>query len=356
MLITDSFENILCLDNGAKLRAYSKELWDQIFNSLPYRPLAYSNASIDYQFAYQCGHGGSWEDISLIIYWNKKPAALWPLSFSIKDGQPKLTSHGAPVLPPLFVDDCPSISRKHITKSCLDIADSISNLKKICSWESSESNVNAIGMSEWHIESMSRGAVCHLRHDLFLDLRPDLTEIKKKFRKSYKSLISSGERIWKVDVLDSFGNESAWKEFRDFHAKVSGRITRTDETWDLQYKELVHQKAFLISLRNNSGKMVGGGFFNFTQDECLYAVGAYDRTLFDKPLGHVVQYRAIEELKKRGVIWYKIGERCFIADHPIPTSKEISISDFKHGFASYVFPRFNLTHKLIGKGSNSYSQ
>lgn len=93
--------------------------------------------------------------------------------------------------------------------------------------------------------------------------------------------------------------------------------------------------------------MVGGGLFSFTSDEGLYVVGAYDRSLFDKPLGHVVQYRAIEELKKRDVKWYKIGTRPYSSNAPTPTDKEISIAKFKQGFASHVFPYYFLTHKVI---------
>ena len=78
-----------------------------------------------------------------------------------------------------------------------------------------------------------------------------------------------------------------------------------------------------------------------------HAVAAYDRTLFDKPLGHVVQYRAIEEMKKRNISWYKIGVRPYGSDNPKPTEKEISIGEFKAGFSSHCFPHYRLTHQLI---------
>lgn len=328
-------------------RSDRKDLWEETFSRLSYKSEAYSNASLDYQFAYQCGHGGDWQDMSLIICWDNKPAALWPLSFSFKDGQPMLTSQGRAVFPPIFVVDCPVISRKRIIKTCLDLANSISIASKINAWESSESFANSVGMSDWHIESMARDTVCNLRHELFLDLRPDIAEIKKTFRKSYKSLIVSGTKLWTVGVLDSHGNESVWQEFRDLHLKVSGRVTRSDETWALQHQDIERQCAFLVWLRNSAGMMVGGGLFNFTSDEGLYAVGAYDRTLFDKPLGHVVQYRAIEELKSRGVKWYKIGARPYSSNFPMPTDKEISIGEFKQGFASHFFPQYALTHKVI---------
>ena len=323
-----------------------RQLWDETLDKAAYRPVNYSNSSLDYQHAYQRGHGGSWQDISLIIFWDNKPAALWPLSFSTKDGQTMLTSHGFPVLPPLFVSDCPAISRKRITRTCLDLANAISAAANLDSWESGESFVDSMGMSDWHVESMMRNARCSLHHELFLDLRQSMAEIKRAFRKSYKSLVVAGSRMWTVGVLDS-KNESIWKEFRELHLKVSGRVTRSDETWALQLQDIESRNAFLVWLRNASGEMVGGGLFNFTGVEGVYAIGAYDRSLFDKPLGHVVQYRAIEELKRRNVPWYKLGARCFRGDTPAPTDKEVSISEFKQGFASHCFPHYRVTHKVL---------
>jgi FemAB family protein len=152
--------------------------------------------------------------------------------------------------------------------------------------------------------------------------------------------------MWTVGVLDS-ENEGIWREFRALHLKVSGRVTRSDETWTMQLQDIGRQRAFLVWLRNGSGEMVGAGLFNFTSGEGVYAIGAYDRSLFDKPLGHVVQYRAIDELKRRGVLWYKLGARFFRVENPAPTDKEISISEFKQGFSSHCFPHYRVTHKAF---------
>ena len=202
------------------------------------------------------------------------------------------------------------------------------------SWESSESFNQSLGMSDWHIESMRRDATCQISHELYLDLRQDMVEIKKNIRKSYKSLITSGERMWTVGVLEST-DEVIWGKFKQLHLQVSGRATRCDDTWAIQHQDIDRRCAFLVWLKNASGEMVGGGLFNYTSTEGVYAVGAYDRTLFDKPSGHVVQYRAIEELKQPGVMWYKIGARPYSTDNPKPTDKEITIGEFKQGFSSH---------------------
>lgn len=329
----------------AEFRAGRQALWDTTLEQMAYIPVVYTNASIDYQLAYQQGHGGEWWDISMIVYWDNKPSAIWPLSFSIKDGKGNLSSHGLPVIPPQVAPAFPVTSRKRIVKSCLGLAEAIAKAAELGVWSSAESYSESMGLSDWHTEAMARDAECIVRHDLFLDLRPDMAEIKRNIRSSYKSLITEGMRIWSVGVLESV-DESIWDEFHRLHLRVSERKTRSDETWALQLQDIGNHNAFLVYLRNSNGEMVGGGLFNFTRDEGVYAVGVYDRSLFDKPLGHVVQYRAIEELKNRGARWYKIGTRPFHSETPTPTDKEVSIGEFKQGFASHVFPQYQLMHKV----------
>ena len=83
-----------------------------------------------------------------------------------------------------------------------------------------------------------------------------------------------------------------------------------------------------------------------TRDESLYGVGAYDRSLFDKPLGHVVQFRAIQELQNRRIRWHKLGARSYPSEQPPPTSKELTIGDFKQGFATHLLLRYELKFEL----------
>ena len=338
---------------SVELRANARDTWAKTVLNCSYVSFVYTNSSIDYQLAYQRGHGGDWKDISLIINWENKPAAVWPLSLAYKDENMILNSHCLPVLPPLFVADCQAPSRKRITRGCLDLSHVIAKTVGIQSWKSAELffGQSEAGLSEWHYESMCRGAIAVLRHELFVNLSLEIAAIKARFRKSYKSLITSGSRAWQVGVMAET-NPELWNEFRELHLKVAGRVTRSAETWELQRQAIDDGNALLVFLRNDRKDMVGGGFFNITHDEGVYSVGAYDRSLFDKPLGHVVQYRAIEEMKRRGLRWYNVGLRPFSSELPAPTEKEISIGNFKEGFASHLFPQYCLTHKVGNDETN----
>jgi FemAB family protein len=310
---------------------------------LGYIPAEYSSASIEYQLAYQRGHGGRWWDLSLVLCHDERPCGVWPVSFSIQSGQAAITSHGLPVLPPLFTKELPGRSCKALTKDCLNLWDELCRVGEVTIRESAESFADQVqsGISEWHEQSMRRGAGVVLQHELYVNLSLGLEQIRAHFRKSYKPLISAGMKIWQVDVLTG-GDSELWTEFRELHLKVAGRVTRCAESWRLQQQAIVDGDAFLIYLLDEHQRMVGGGLFDITRDEGAYSVAAYDRSLFDKPLGHVVQYRAIEEMQKRGLRWYKIGRRPYESDTPGPTEKELSIGEFKDGFATHIFPRYVL--------------
>jgi FemAB family protein len=168
-----------------------------------------------------------------------------------------------------------------------------------------------------------------------------MAAIRNTFRKSFKSLINKGLTLFDNEVLDARQlSRSIWEEFKNLHLEVAGRKTRNEASWDKQYEMVLSGSAFLVTARDRaSGRMIGAGFFQYTRDEGQYAVAAYDRNLFDQPIGHALQQLAIERMRALGLKWYKIGERRFTHELPSATRKEIAISEFKHGFASHVFMR-----------------
>jgi FemAB family protein len=330
----------------ARLRSQASLLWRDVAGRLNYLPVDYSLAMIDYQLAYWSGSGCPAVDISLVLMHDNRPCGIWPLSAtSNPDGQLRIGSNGGPVMPPLFIYGLARKSIKSVTAGCLAFLERIGALFSQTDVQMVEAYVGGDGMSEWHDRLMQFGAQPELRHDMFLDLSPAMPEIKSAFRKSYKALITSGGSLWKVGLASS-GNLSLWEEFRLLHMAVAGRATRSLESWRLQHEAITSGDAFFVYLRDVQGRMVGGGLFHVTVHEGLYAIGAYDRSLFGKPLGHVVQYHAIEEMKRRGVRWYKLGVRCYSSEKPEPSEKEVSISNFKQGFSSHLFPRYLLHHNL----------
>jgi len=315
--------------------------WNKILHNAEYVPFAYMQISMEFQSELQTGNDIPVSDISVILLNDNKPCAVWPVLYKIHNNQAVISSFGAMLLPPLFSADTASVTRKKIIRECLIIIIEICREAGISTLQSEEVFLNRMEISDWHYELIRMGAVAKLKYDLYIDLRLDLELIKRSFRKSYKSLISLGFKTWEVSVMQP-GDLDTWQEFKKLHYKVSGRITRSDRSWDIHYDAIQKGNAFLIWLKDQNQEMVGAGFFLISPQEAYYGIGVYDRTLFDKPLGHVVQFAAIEHMKKTQLSWYKVGTRVFPTDTPAPTEKEVSVTIFKEGFATNIFPKYIL--------------
>jgi FemAB family protein len=271
---------------------------------------------------------------------NGVPVAVWPLGVYRDANGWHLTSSDGPIWPPLLCAALPDKLAKRLVAECLD------TLKVIASSLSITELVFANRMLDgrldlFHQTLMDDGARVTTTHNLGVDLTLDLEDIRLNFRKSYRPLINKGLGTWEAELV------SVFEEFRLLHRDVAGRVTRGLATWELQHEALSAQEAFLVTLRDKANaRLVGAGYFNVSRTDGLYAVAAYDRALFDLPLGHVVQYKAIEYMKSLGLQWYSIGARPYAGDDPAPSAKEAQIAQFKQGFATHLLPMFTLRLSL----------
>lgn len=328
-----------------EFRSTSGGKWRNLEGKTDYFPVDYSLPVTEFAVAQGLG-GRPVIDVSLILAHDNRPCALWPLSLAQEnDDHWVLGSNAGPVLPPVFLVGLEKKSVKTMVSRCLSFVFDLCRRLGQTELRSVERLVDKAGLGDWYNRLLLEGASVTVRHDLFLDLEPPLEKVRSSFRKSYKPLISSGEKLWKVRLVAN-EDSSAWERFMRLHEEVSGRVTRAKETWDTQHAAIARGEAFLVTLESPEGRMVGGGYFVATPHEGVYGSGAYDRALFDKPLGHVVQWHAVQELKRRGVRWYKLGTRAYPSDGAGVSEKEIAISNFKQGFASHLFPSFLIGCKI----------
>jgi len=316
--------------------------WDFIHENLNYHGVIEADHSLHYQKAYF--HGQSWDDMSLVCYRkNGEPCGIITLHLKETEGISFLCAAGLPIEPIQFLGNVSNSERKRICRAVL------AGLKKYHSFLNfGEYKCHAYyqgttgAIDEWYIACLELARSINVGHQLYIDLEQEIDVIKGSFRKSYKSLISKANKLWKSRILGEREiTLSEWQKFKDLHfVAAKNRRTRSDETWDIQYLQILQGHAFLIVLYSEDDKLIGGGFFQYTRDEGIYSVAAYDRSLFDKPLGHLVQWLAINELKRLGIKKYLLGDRPYPIDLPSPTQKELNISHFKEGFATAIRPRF----------------
>jgi len=306
--------------------------WNSVKKESDFCPIDYDWNNIDYQQGYFENIFERYDNISILIYKDKSPVAIWPLCIFRNNGNIEVGTNGREVVAPLFSHDAPKKIIKTVIKTCFNILGILSDTFSISNLKFREVIVN--GISDWCVTLFDISNNVSAQQIMYVDLTEPLSDIKLKFRKSYRPLVTKGEKIWKSAVV--MDDKSVFEEFRSLHREVAGRETRPDSTWKRQYEMLIEGTAFMITIRNESDQLVGAGFFMVNESNCTYAVAAYKRDLFLQPLGHVVQYKAIEHMINLDLKWYELGE---VADSRSGKSeKELSISQFKSGFCTKRLP------------------
>ena len=178
-----------------------------------------------------------------------------------------------------------------------------------------------------------------------IDLTLSETTLKANLRKSYKSLVNWGARSMKLHCMDA-GNAKmeGFSKFKEFHQEVAGRITRSEASWEVQFKMIKDDQAFLV-MGYLEEQLVSANLVLFGRKEVFYGVGVNNRELMKegKPVSHYPLWYSILESKRRGFLYFDMNEvNLHDAD-----AKLNNISLFKLGFASEI--RTELESTIIFK-------
>lgn len=273
-------------------------LWNSTLDQMVYIPTQYLPTSLDYQRAYMRCFMDEIIDVSVVFKIKGRVLGLWPLSVNVaKKGAEIRTNQGA-VLPPVFIKNTSEKVVRKIDRACLSALDSVHariGYDGSGTWQSEmmfSDGVLSGANYVWYRLLMEKGAAAHPLHELYVDLALSPEEIHRRWRKSYRSLIHKGERLFDVEVYETVSS-SLFDEFRQLHFNVAGRATRSFETWKIQEKSIRSGCGFLVTARQKDGELIGAAFYEFSRDEAVYSVAAYRRDLFDQPVSHAVHNRAI---------------------------------------------------------------
>jgi hypothetical protein len=170
-------------------------------------------------------------------------------------------------------------------------------------------------------------------------------EIKSNLRKRYKSFVNWGEKNLKIELIDSNNtNYDKFIAFRNFHIETSGRQTRSNQSWDLQFEAIKNDECFLV-LGNYNDAMVSGVLIMYGKKSAYYGVGVNNRKLMEQNLAisHYIMFYGILEAKKRGLEKFIVG---YVSNEE-KSEKELSIFKYKSGFTNIISTRNIFTTHLI---------
>jgi FemAB family protein len=276
-------------------------------------------------------HPGS-HDLSMVIYHDGLPCGIWPLTLQSREDGFHCGSNMGRVLPPAFLPDLPARTGKRLARACFFTVEDLCRAAGRTHWDGRTLH-DGSGIGEWYRRIMEAGAAASVAHDLWCDLSAPADVLWANVRKSYKPLISKARRLWQSEIVRAV-DDARLDEVRRFHAAIAGRETRSAATWQAQGACINAGEGFAVLLRDADNRLVGAGIFHCSHATASYATGIYDRSLFKSPIGHLVQALAIEEMKARGITWYRLGRRSYSGEPSSPDAKEQSIGLFKEGFAS----------------------
>lgn len=311
--------------------------WNEVLNQVEYSPCEYAFWVVDYYNTWMKERYDQIIDLSHIIKDGNNFIGLWVVQLRCKEGIWSVGSNYHELSSPVFIKSCSNKTIKKWIKICHErlaiFLEEYSIKTLFLKTESSQE-----GTSLWYNYWKEKGAsFSSIEHMMYVDLTLTYEQIRSKFRSRYKTYINKGKTLWDVQIITQYDRQS-FDTYMEYHHKIAGRVTRGPETWNSQRNAMKNGEAFIIlTTEKQSGTLVGAAYFFCSKDECIYLSGAYDRTLFDKPVSHITQYSVIEYCKEKGICKYRIGERLYRQDEPAITSKELSISDFKEGFASSTY-------------------
>lgn len=164
-------------------------------------------------------------------------------------------------------------------------------------------------------------------------------------RKSYKSFINWGKKNLELKFVNNLNmNRDLFDDFKNFHHHISGRKTRSDLTWAIQFFMLEAGIAEL-NLAYFNNELVAGSFFADNGIQSIYFSGVYNRDLFSKGISHYLTYNGIIQSKNRGKTkFFNLGD----FDTEIEDDKHFNIQFFKKGFCKDLNPQIIWSRK-IGK-------
>lgn len=185
---------------------------------------------------------------------------------------------------------------------------------------------------------LQAGVACAVSFENVVDLTQNAQSLWGGIRKSYRPLISKGQRLFTHTIITATqADQCFWDSFKSLHIRVSGRQTRNDLSWQRQLESIELGDAFAIA--SYIGEQLSGVSYYITNGvSCYYGVGAYDRVLFSThPVSHASIWIAIQHAKDIGCARFELGKCYFPFQDGEFLEKNKNISMFKKGFGGTIF-------------------
>lgn len=205
--------------------------WKYILNnSSSFTYYFYLQSTVEYYVAYYKANNSI--NLSFVFYDDHTPVGIMPLMIYKKsDHKWIITSNGIEIIEPIFIKLlAPKLKKKlenNLKNLIFDIA------KKLNINQCQLVNINVFELSDWYLMWAETANEVFSTHHKFVDLSLSLQEIYSGFRKSFRPLVNKGIREFNIQAHEKI-SDKLFNSFKLLHKKAAGRITRPNESWDIQ--------------------------------------------------------------------------------------------------------------------------
>ncbi len=158
-------------------------------------------------------------------------------------------------------------------------------------------------------------------------------------RKGHRADITRAAKLLQATVLDKDSvTPEAFERYRMLHHKAAGRVTRPLSTFQMMHA-WIRDGLAILSVASLNNKDVGFALVSLYKGGAYYSSSCEDPEHTDLPIGHILQWRAVQWLKQHSIRRYEIGLQFYSSQpHAIVSEKESKISFFKRGFGGLPVP------------------
>lgn len=274
-------------------------------------------------------------DLSFVIIQNDKPLCICPLFLEQHESNRYFSYAGGYLRAPIFNETLHEKYREKVKKKCFN---KIDELAKVYDVGKAMFMLDPLSGTQNFNMLMKFGYLDSSNNSCLLELGINKEDIWCNIRKSYKSLINNGKKKYQIEIID-FTNPD-YNNFlihRKLHYKASGRITRPDETWKVQFEMIRNNQAILIGLKEKN-RFIAFNYFVYFNKKVYYGHASNDPDYETNiPLTHTILWAAISYFQRRKFETLEFGQQQFgkqIFDNP--SKKDLDISFFKRGFGGKI--------------------
>lgn len=329
--------------------ADAREVWNRLVDSC--HDAWFWHTWTNMQFNFVAAQKDEAQNLSFFVFRDGRPVGLVPLMVSrVQIGEVsawEASYYGGPMPWPAFLPDLPDLEdaddfalSELESRACASKAERIRlRLEPPLPLPDEQQRLSRVVTRHRYLDSS------YVSHYLNLDGNT-LANVRERYRRYVKKFGSNYE-LSVVD-RDSVTPGLAESYFR-LHVKDAGGQFRSRESYSRQVDLARHGEALFVVARNRQLNVIAGMLL-----VSVYKGAAYDNSVAVDPdfqseyVSHLLKWRAIEELLRRGACAYELGPKSELPSFmSLPSEKNLGISHFKEGWARASFRKVVMAEKFL---------